>query len=132
MSAWDVDQASSSFCYSSPGSRYVPDEETPLLQPDFRPLCVGNESERTSDLLEAAAFASGPGLEPGQPAKVTRVTSYSSSKAAKHDSDSKDGDHSIQPAENGSPYLCGVSRRRFWVLYAGVLLQYFVRAWEYP
>ena len=127
MSSGDADQSSLSSC-SRNGSRYVPDEETPLLQRTSRPSLVRDESERTSDLVEAAALPEGPGLEPGQRAKLSRVTSYSSGKIVVDDSDSDDDHLSIQPAEKKTPYLCGVSKKRFWIFYAGVLLQYFVRA----
>lgn len=117
MSACDVDQAFSSFFNSGLGSRYIPDEATPLLQWTSGPSFGGDVFERTAGFLEAAALVNGPGLEPSQPANFTNLVSYASSKAAVDDSHSEDDDHSTQPAEKESPYLCGVSKRRFWALF---------------
>ncbi len=127
MSARDAGQASSSSLNSRSGSRYALNEETPLLQLTSRPSFVGDESERTGALLETAALVDRPRQEPRQPEKPTSVTRYPSGKAVVNDSDSKDNHHSIQPADQDSPYLCGVSKWRFWVLFSGVMVQSFVR-----
>lgn len=124
------DQASSSSLIPNYGWTHGSDEATPLLQQtSSEPPSAENESERTGALIEAAALVDGPGLEPGQPAELTKTSSYSSDKAVSDVTGSGNEHRSSQPAAKGSPYLCGVSKRRFWVLYAGVLLQYFVRDW---
>ena len=124
MSGRDAELASSTSSNSRSGSRYVPDEETPLLHRTSTPSSIGNESECTGAVFEAAALIDGSGLEA---AKLAKVSSYTSSEAVVDDSDAEDGNHSGQTAGKESPYLCGVSRRRFWVLYSVVLLQLFVR-----
>ena len=101
-------------------SRYSIDEETPLLHRKSRQPDVEYGSEQMGALLE-------PGLDPSQSGRLTKSIGYSSSKAAAVD----DNDHEDQgpltlPGENESPYLGGISKKRFWVFYSGVLLQYFV------
>ncbi|KAL8691768.1 MAG: hypothetical protein Q9224_004100 [Gallowayella concinna] len=123
-----TDYASSSIFDSRSGSRCMSDEETPLLQPraSTPSSSEGEESNGTSTLFEAAALVDGAGLLPAQPDQLAKITTYPAGKPVENDSDCSEHDDHPPVVRKESPYLCEISRKRFWLLYAGVLLQYFV------
>ncbi|KAL8842521.1 MAG: hypothetical protein Q9170_000475 [Blastenia crenularia] len=134
MSVGNNDKTSSSSPRMISTSRHPTDEETPLLQRDPRRSCAEDGSVQTRALLRAAALVDGPGLEAGRPAQHTEATIHCSSKAAAvkdgNNNDNDNHDSSNQDEERESPYLSGISKQRFWVLYFGVLLQYFVACFD--
>lgn len=113
------------------GSKHMTDEETPLLSHHSRIPSPEHECEGGNVLVDAAALVDGQGLGPGPgpTAQLDKTVSYpSDGKQYSNDSSEPDG-YASPPAGKGSPYLCGISRKRFWVLYSGVLLQYFVHTY---
>ena len=124
----DAGQVSSAVCYSEIDSRYTLNEATPLLRGHSRQPLVVNDSERTDALLEAVAAGDERGLQPDQLPELKEATSRSSSNTVVNEDSSEDDDRTAELVWTNSPYLCGVSKRRFWILFLGILLQYFVRA----
>ncbi|KAL8813084.1 MAG: hypothetical protein Q9200_000551 [Gallowayella weberi] len=122
-----ADKASPSIRGSRSGSRYMSDEETPLLprRASTSSSFVEDESNGTGAILEAATLVDGAGQVSGQSAQLVKTPSCSSRWLVENDNDSSKH-HDYPPmGRKESPYLGGVSRKRFWFLYAGVLLQYF-------
>ncbi|OCK78855.1 MFS general substrate transporter [Lepidopterella palustris CBS 459.81] len=105
-------------------------ERTPLL-PSSNPGYgnSGNEEFVLEDETQATEELGGPGLEPGHPPILSKIRSYSHSHWLAPD---EDGGTTAEPevAEQGEPYLGGVSKTKFWFIFSGILLGYFIALFD--
>ncbi|KAF2813177.1 MFS general substrate transporter [Mytilinidion resinicola] len=106
-------------------------ERTPLLLPTTSGGGLEEHEEAVLEdgEIEAAAEIGGPGFQPGHAPDLSKIRSYSHSHWLAPDEDTGSA---VEPegTTKQSPFLGGVSKARFWLIFIGILFAYFIALFD--